>query len=39
VGEAERLIGQGFTGGAQRLLSAMASGASDDRALLLLWRR
>ena len=39
VGEAERLIGQGFTGGAQRLLTAMRSGASDDRALLLLWRR
>ncbi len=39
VGEAERLIGQGFTGGAQRLLTAMQSGASDDRALLLLWRR
>lgn len=39
VGEAERLIGQGFAGGAQRLLTAMRSGASDDRALLLLWRR
>ncbi|MDX6258015.1 MAG: hypothetical protein QOJ11_4349 [Frankiales bacterium] len=39
VGEAERLIGRGFTGGAQRLLTAMRSGASDDRALLLLWRR
>ena len=39
VGEAERLIGQGFSGGALRLLDAMRSGASDDRALLLLWRR
>ncbi|MDX6244738.1 MAG: hypothetical protein QOE76_2461 [Frankiales bacterium] len=38
VGEAERLIGQGFAGGAERLLTAMRSGASDDRALLLLWR-
>jgi Stage II sporulation protein E (SpoIIE) len=38
VGEAERLIGQGFSGGAQRLLSAMRAGASDDRAMLLLWR-
>jgi hypothetical protein len=38
VGEAERLIGQGFAGGAQRLLDAMQGGASDDRALLLLWR-
>ncbi|MDX6213640.1 MAG: hypothetical protein QOF82_2727 [Frankiales bacterium] len=38
VGEAERLIGRGFAGGAQRLLTAMRSGASDDRALLLLWR-
>jgi len=39
VGEAERLIGQGFAGGARRLLEAMQSGASDDRALLMLWRR
>ncbi len=39
VGEAERLIGQGFAGSAQRLLTAMASGASDDRAMLVLWRR
>jgi Stage II sporulation protein E (SpoIIE) len=39
VGEAERLIGRGFAGGADRLLAAMRSGASDDRALLLLWRR
>ncbi|BEP15104.1 PP2C family protein-serine/threonine phosphatase [Acidothermaceae bacterium B102] len=38
VGEAERLIGRGFVGGAQRLLTAMRSGASDDRAMLLLWR-
>lgn len=38
VGEAERLIGQGFTGGGRRLLEAMRSGASDDRALLMLWR-
>ena len=38
VGEAERLIGQGFTGGVDRLLAAMRSGASDDRALLMLWR-
>jgi hypothetical protein len=38
VGEAERLIGQGFSGGARRLLEAMRSGASDDRALVMLWR-
>jgi hypothetical protein len=38
VGEAERLIGQGFAGGAQRLLAAMQSGAVDDRAMVLLWR-
>ena len=38
VGEAERLIGRGFVGGAQRLLSAMRSGAIDDRAMVLLWR-
>jgi hypothetical protein len=39
AGEAERLIGRGFTGGARRLLAAMRSGASDDRAIVMLWRR
>ena len=38
VGEAERLIGQGFAGGGQRLLTAMQSGAVDDRAIVLVWR-
>src|SRR4051794_1149474 len=37
VGEAERLIGQGFAGGGQRLLTAMESGAVDDRAIVLVW--
>jgi serine phosphatase RsbU (regulator of sigma subunit) len=38
VGEAERLIPRGFTGGAERLVDAVAPRASDDRALVLLWR-
>lgn len=39
VGEAERLVPRTFEGGAALLLDAMRSSASDDRALLLLWRR
>jgi hypothetical protein len=39
VGEAERLVTRTFEGGAGRLLDAMRSSASDDRALVLLWRR
>jgi hypothetical protein len=38
VGEAERLVKDGFEGGADRLVSSVGSG-SDDRALLLLHRR
>jgi hypothetical protein len=39
VGEAERLVTRTFEGGAGRLLDAMRTSASDDRALVLLWRR
>ncbi|MHB8450809.1 MAG: SpoIIE family protein phosphatase [Mycobacteriales bacterium] len=38
LGEANRLVVRGFAGGAERLLRSVPSGASDDRALLLLWR-
>lgn len=38
LGEAERLIPRGFTGGAERLTDAVAPHAADDRALVLLWR-
>jgi hypothetical protein len=38
LGAAERLIPRGFDGGALRLLQDAAPAASDDRALLLLWR-
>lgn len=38
LGAAERLIPRGFDGGAQRLLEDAAPAATDDRALVLLWR-
>jgi hypothetical protein len=38
VGEAERLVTQGFRDGASRLIETVPPDASDDRALLLLWR-
>jgi hypothetical protein len=38
LGAAERLIPRGFDGGAMRLLQDAAPTASDDRALVLLWR-
>lgn len=38
LGEAERLVPRGFEGGALRLLEAVAPSASDDRAVVLLWR-
>jgi serine phosphatase RsbU (regulator of sigma subunit) len=38
LGAAERLISRGFDGGAQRLLQDVAPTASDDRAIVLLWR-
>jgi len=38
VGEAERLVTQGFRDGARRLIETVPPDASDDRALLLLWR-
>ncbi|HVT22507.1 MAG TPA: PP2C family protein-serine/threonine phosphatase [Mycobacteriales bacterium] len=38
VGAAERLIPRGFTGGARRLLDDASPDATDDRALVLIWR-
>lgn len=38
MGAAERLIPRGFDGGAQRLIDEIAPTATDDRALVLLWR-
>jgi hypothetical protein len=38
LGEAERLVTGGFRHGARRLVDAVGTGESDDRALLLLWR-
>ncbi|HTW21897.1 MAG TPA: PP2C family protein-serine/threonine phosphatase [Mycobacteriales bacterium] len=38
LGAAERLIPRGFDGGAQRLMQEAAPNASDDRAIVLLWR-
>jgi hypothetical protein len=38
LGEANRLVISTFTGGAERLVGAVAPAATDDRALVLLWR-
>jgi len=39
LGEANRLVISTFDGGAQRLVGAVAPQATDDRALILLWRQ
>lgn len=39
LGEANRLVVSTFEGGADRLIDAVAPTASDDRALVLLWRQ
>jgi hypothetical protein len=38
LGEAERLVPRGFTGGGQALVDRVASDGSDDRGLVLVWR-
>jgi len=38
LGAAERLIPQGFTGGASRICAAPLAGQTDDRAVVLIWR-
>jgi serine phosphatase RsbU (regulator of sigma subunit) len=40
LGEADRLVTAGFSGGATRLVQAMqaSAGATDDCGLVLIWR-
>ncbi|MGH8889328.1 MAG: PP2C family protein-serine/threonine phosphatase [Acidothermaceae bacterium] len=38
MGEAERLVTQGFHGGVTRLIETVAPDANDDRALVMIWR-
>jgi hypothetical protein len=38
LGEAERLVPQGFAGGADLLVQRVAGAGNDDRGLVLLWR-
>ena len=38
LGEAERLLPQGFAGGADTLVRRVAGASTDDRGLVLLWR-
>lgn len=38
LGEAERLVPYGFAGGADRLVTAAAPKAADDRGIVLVWR-
>ncbi len=38
LGEAERLVPRGFTGGADLLVQQVAGASNDDRGLVLLWR-
>jgi hypothetical protein len=37
LGEAERLVSEGFTAGATRICAAALAGRSDDRAVVLIW--
>jgi serine phosphatase RsbU (regulator of sigma subunit) len=39
LGHAERLVRDGFRGGAQRIVEQARAGESDDRALMLIWRQ
>ena len=38
LGAAERLVSDGFTGGASRICAAALAGETDDRAVVLIWR-
>jgi len=38
LGEAERLVPRGFTGGGELLVSRVAGASTDDRGLVLIWR-
>ena len=39
LGAAERLVADGFAGGAARLCAVSLAGETDDRAVVLIWRR
>jgi Stage II sporulation protein E (SpoIIE) len=39
LGAAERLMAHGFAGGAARICAASLAGETDDRAVVLIWRR
>jgi Stage II sporulation protein E (SpoIIE) len=39
LGEAERLVSRGFSGGAARICATALAGETDDRAVVLIWRR
>jgi hypothetical protein len=39
LGEAERLVSRGFAGGAARICATALAGETDDRAVVLIWRR
>jgi hypothetical protein len=38
LGQAERLVQGGFSGGARRIVEGALAGETDDRALVLIWR-
>ena len=40
LGEADRVVTSGFSGGAARMMQALreGAGATDDRGLVLIWR-
>jgi len=38
LGQAERLVRDGFAGGAQRIVASALAGETDDRAVMLIWR-
>ena len=38
LGQAERLVQDGFAGGARRIVDSALAGETDDRAVLLIWR-
>jgi hypothetical protein len=38
LGQAERLVKDGFRGGARRIVEGALAGETDDRALVLIWR-
>jgi hypothetical protein len=39
LGQAERLVQDGFRGGARRIVEQALAGETDDRALVLIWRQ